>query len=59
MHVVLFLGLMASALFGGTLIYVLGLRRPSRLARVVGASLALVAPFVIVAVWIAIYGTGD
>ena len=54
-----FLVLMVVELFGGTLVYVVGLRRPSRLYRVVGAWLALVAPIATVALWIAIYGTGD
>jgi hypothetical protein len=57
--VALFLALMAAALFGGTLVYVIGLRRPRRLARVLGAGLAVAGPFVILAAWIATYWTGD
>ena len=50
---------MAAELFGGALVYSLGVRRSSRVARVVGASLAVAAPVATVLLVVAIYGTGD
>ncbi|MGH2963952.1 MAG: hypothetical protein ACRDMH_01040 [Solirubrobacterales bacterium] len=46
-------------LFGGTLVYVLGLRRSNRIARVLGATLAVAGPIATVLLVVALNGAGD
>ena len=59
MGFVVFAVLLAAELALGTLLYVLGLRAPSRTARVLGAAFALMAPLATVYLVLAIWGTGD